>query len=106
LRASILCSSAPLSAEIEKVTLLLWGCSTPSPPTTARSIFSRLPCRPSDQAKSYRITVVPAPLSMRIFPSRVRPFVALKKTLATGRMLPLSSTDDIPFIVPGSSCNS
>ena len=97
--ASILYSSKPSRAEMKKDSRLLSGCSTLSPPTTAKSILSRLPYKPRALAKSFRITVVPASQWTRTFPSRIRPFAALKRTLITGIMLLLSNTEAMPLIV-------
>ena len=75
---------------------------TLSPPPTARSIRSFLPWRPRALAKSFRFTVVPAPLSKITFTSRTFPFAALNWTRTTGMILSLYRTDVSPLLVGGS----
>lgn len=99
-QASMLNSSQVSTAEIQNLTLLLSGCSILSPPTTARSIRSRLHCNPRAWTKSCLMTVMAALLSKRTFLSQTRPLAALKRTLTIGRM-PLPSKA-IPLAVEGS----
>ena len=102
--ASMLNSSLPSMGEIQNLRGMLSGCFTVSPPTMANSACSRFPCKPRAIAKSLQITVVVAPLSIRTLPFLIRPLGALKRTLATGKMLLLSNTDPT-LLVGGSVCN-
>ena len=103
--ASMLNSSLPSIGEIQNFRRLLSGCLTVSPPTTARSMRSHFPCNPRATAKSLRMNVVVAPLSMRTFPSLTQPLAALKRTLTTGKMPFFSKTEVTPLAVGGSVCN-
>lgn len=98
----------PFSGEIQNLTLRLLLWLMRSPPTTAMSILFCFSCRPRSRAKYFRITVVPAPLSMRTLPSRTPPLADLNLIVTTGMMLSLSGADvaELSGSVGGSECNS